>query len=347
MTGDAAVEGTQQNNGVDIAVKEINSKGGINGKMLEYDVFDDQGIPNQAVICAEKIAADSSYRFVISSIFSGCTMAAQPVLDEAGLAMIAGSNTSDRITGLGWENYVRVIGPDSGQLKQILDFAITTLKSEKPAIIYTSAEIDIHANEQAVKYLKEKHGREFFASVQIEAFTEKDFTAHITNLKNSGTDCVFFSGEYTQGGLFLKQKKSFNWDVPVLTRSGCATAQFIEIAGADAAEGAYSIAPFFPTNPKPSIQKFVGDYSTLYGATSAAALNEWAVGAYDCVYLMAQALSDSNAGKLSGKALIDWMKTNSKREGLLTMVNGFAESGDNPNASEVLLQVRNGQFVAY
>jgi branched-chain amino acid transport system substrate-binding protein len=158
---------------------------------------------------------------------------------------------------------------------------------------------------------------------------------------------VIFSGEYNQGGLFVKQKNSLGWDAQVLTLSGCATVQFINIAGADAAEGAYSMSPFFPDNPKPSIQKFVGDYSALYGAANAAVVSEWAASTYDCVYLMAQALGDPNAGKLSGKALIDWIKKNGKIDGILTMVNGFSENGDNPNASDVFLQVRNGKFAAY
>ncbi len=65
MTGDAASQGAQQLNGIQLAVNEINEAGGILGKNLEFDVYDDQLNPNQTIICAEKIVADPGYRFVI------------------------------------------------------------------------------------------------------------------------------------------------------------------------------------------------------------------------------------------------------------------------------------------
>ena len=73
MTGENAATGEQLANGVAIAVDEINAAGGVNGKQLEYEVFDDQANTNQAVICGEKIASDGGFAFAIASNSSGCS----------------------------------------------------------------------------------------------------------------------------------------------------------------------------------------------------------------------------------------------------------------------------------
>ena len=79
MTGDSAEQGLLQMNGCQMAVDEINAAGGVNGRQLDMVCYDDQASPNQAVIVAEKIAADPTIEFVISHINSGCTIAAQDV----------------------------------------------------------------------------------------------------------------------------------------------------------------------------------------------------------------------------------------------------------------------------
>jgi branched-chain amino acid transport system substrate-binding protein len=344
MTGDGAMVGAQQEYAVHLAVQEINAAGGINGKKLEYDVYDDQLNTNQAVICSEKIAADDSYRFVVSPTSSGCTMAAYPALEEADIAIVSGINTSDRITEMGYTNYVRVCARAGAMLEQILGLMRNSFNIKKPANIYSSAETDSFNHEVAAKYLKDNFDIEFVYSAQIQPDTEKDYTAHITNSKDRDADAVIIFGEYSPAALFLKQRYSLGWNnVPVFSLSGCSNPQLIEIAGSDAAEGFFSMSAFDWSNPKPQVQKFVADYTKLSGFSP----SEQAAGAYDAVFIMAQALGNPTAASLKGKALIDWLKSNCKYSGIMVDVDGFDRNGDNPAAKALIVQVSNGKFGVY
>ena len=341
MTGDAASQGEQQERGVRLAVDEINANGGVNGKMLEYDVYDDQMNTNQAVICAEKMAAEGDYRFIITSISTGCSMAAYPTWDTADLPVISGINTGNSITEQGYKNYLRICAKDEMNVSQMIDYAVEEYGIQHPAILYSSAETDVTNYEFAVGYLKDTYGIDVIDSAEFQAETEKDFTAHITNFQGKGADCVYFMCEYNPAALFMKQKASFGWDIPVFANSGCSNPLLVEVAGAENVEG-FNVTSAFVNDPdNERIVKFVEDYTELAGFEP----GEWAAGAYDAVYMMATALENEETDALSGNALVEWLRSNANYSGIMVNVEGFDENGDNPAATTRILQVHDGEFV--
>lgn len=340
MTGDAAAQGKQQEFGVRLAVNEINAAGGINGTKLEYDVFDDQLKTDQAVICAEKIIANPDYRFVITSISSGCSIAAYPTLETKDLPVISGINTADHITAQGFKNYLRVCFKDSANLRQLANLAINEFGVKRPAVIYTASETDTSNFNQLKDILKNEHGVDIVATAQIEAETEKDYNAHITTFMGANADGLFCFSEYTPAGLLLKQKHAVGWDVQVFSLSGCSNPQIIDIAGAEAAEGFITMSGFDAYNPDPKVQKFVKDYEALSGFLP----GEWAAGAYDSIYVVAEALKDPEGGKLHNSDFVEWMRANIDYGGIMGHVT-FDEFGDNPSAAALILTVRDGKLV--
>ncbi len=244
MTGENAATGEQQYNGTKLAVDAINAAGGVNGKMLEFDVYDDQANTNQAVICGEKIASEEGYRFVVASNSSGCSQAAYPALEGANLPLISGVNTADFMTEQGFSLYMRLCVKDSAQTEQmvgrLLDAGYT-----KPAIFYSTAETDT-TNYGIAKELIEAAGLEVVGSAQVEPATEKDFASHITNFKGAGADSVIFCCEYSPAALFIKQAATLGWTgYGRYGTAGCSNPQLIEIAGADVAEGFIAVASVF------------------------------------------------------------------------------------------------------
>lgn len=83
MTGDSAGQGIQMKAGAQLAVDEINAKGGINGKKLTFEVADDMATPNQAVIVAQKLSLDKKIMFVLGHNNSSCSIAALPMWGPA------------------------------------------------------------------------------------------------------------------------------------------------------------------------------------------------------------------------------------------------------------------------
>ena len=339
MTGDAAATGAQQDNGVKLAVEAINAAGGVNGKMLEYDVFDDQANTNQAVICGEKIAADGNYRFVVASNSSGCSQAAYPALEAAGIPLVSGVNTADFMTNQGFTMYMRICVKDSAQTEQLVAAAVEAGYT-KPAIFYTTAETDTTNFQLATQFLKDNYDIDVVESAQIQPETEKDFAAHITNFRSAGADCVFFFSEYSPAALFIKQAASLGWeDYGRYSSAGCSNPQLIEIAGADVAEGFISVSSFVADKEHAEGEKldFINNYVELADVDP----GEWAAGAYDVVCMMADVLSNEEAADLTGQELVDWIKENETYEGIMVDVD-IDENGDNTAATIVQQVVSDG-----
>ena len=337
MTGDSANTGIQQEWGVKLAVQEINAAGGINGKMLEYEVFDDQLLPDQAVICAEKIVADGGFDFVVSPISSGCTLASYPIYDAAGIPVLSATNTADHLTEQGFENFVRICPTAGANLVQLVQLAVEEFGIKKPAIFYTTFEVDTSSYENCVELLK-GYGIDVVASASVEADTEKDYNSYIVNFKEAGADGIFCFSEYAPSALFVKQQYALGYEIQQFSLSGTANQQFVEIAGADAAEGFTSMSAFDASNPKENIQQFVKSYTELSGLIP----GEWGAGGYDTVYVAAEAIK----GGATRDNMIQWLKDNCNYEGVTGMIS-FDEKGDNPSARAVILIVHNGEFTVY
>ena len=101
LTGQTSSFGQSTKNGVDLAVNEINSAGGINGKNLEIIFEDDQGRPEQAKTVVSKLINQDKVQAVIGEAASTNTLAAAPVAQEARVPMISHASTNEQITRVG------------------------------------------------------------------------------------------------------------------------------------------------------------------------------------------------------------------------------------------------------
>ena len=99
ISGDNGQYGTSQKQGYELAIKEINEAGGVDGKMLELETYDDQGDAQKAAAGAQKFADDDSILAVGGSCLSSCTLAMVPIIDDAGLPDLVVSSSSPSLTG--------------------------------------------------------------------------------------------------------------------------------------------------------------------------------------------------------------------------------------------------------
>ena len=83
LTGFAASDGKSASEGAKLAVEQINSAGGVNGKMLELVIYDDQAKPAQAIPIANKLIGQDKVVMGVSGSYSGPTRSAAGVYQEA------------------------------------------------------------------------------------------------------------------------------------------------------------------------------------------------------------------------------------------------------------------------
>ncbi len=152
-TGDSAGQGIQMKAGAQLAVDEINAKGGINGKKLTFEVADDMATPNQAVIVAQKLSLDKKIMFVLGHNNSSCSIAALPMWEKAGIPVISPSNTNPTLTRLGHKNYFRVVVNDDIMVSQVCRLAVKDLKVKKPALVWENSDYGKGMKDVALKTL--------------------------------------------------------------------------------------------------------------------------------------------------------------------------------------------------
>ena len=114
MTGQYAVFGEQMKRGAELAVKDINANGGINGEQLVLEVGDDACDPKQAVAVANQFV-NKGVMFVAGHFCSGSSIPASQVYNEEGILQISPASTNPTLTEQGFDNVFRTCGRDDIQ----------------------------------------------------------------------------------------------------------------------------------------------------------------------------------------------------------------------------------------
>ena len=124
LTGSEATFGISTDNGIKLAVDEINAAGGINGKTLKVKVYDDQGKPEEAAVVVTKLITQDQVQVVLGEVASSLSLAAAPICQQNKIPMISPSSTNPKVTQVG--DYVfRVCFIDPFQGLVMADFAMT------------------------------------------------------------------------------------------------------------------------------------------------------------------------------------------------------------------------------
>jgi branched-chain amino acid transport system substrate-binding protein len=162
FSGDNAAFGEAQVNGIQIAVDQINKGGGINGKSVAIEKFDDKCDPTEAASVASRIASDGNFEAVLGHLCSSSTLAALPVYQRAGLSVFSASSSNPKISKGGYGNFTRNISTDDVQGGQLIDFA-KKLDKKRIGIVYASDDYGQGLYDSAVKKAKES-GAEIVAA---------------------------------------------------------------------------------------------------------------------------------------------------------------------------------------
>src|SRR5687767_7378104 len=122
-------------NGIQLAVDQINEKGGVNGKKIVLVTKDTRSSPEQAQTVAKELATQDKVAVAIGSVESGQSIKAAPVFQEAGIPMVSPSSTNPDVTKQG-DCIFRVCYLDDFQGAACATFAYKDLNFRKAAIIY-------------------------------------------------------------------------------------------------------------------------------------------------------------------------------------------------------------------
>ena len=338
MTGDAAAEGLQILEATKLAVKEINESGGVNGKELDFIVGDDQANANQAVLVAQKFAANKDILAVLGPNNSSCAIAALPIYEKAGIMMLSPTTSNPKITKLGHKNFARIYITDDVQAVNIAKFAVVEWGYKKIGIIWENTDFGKGVRDLAVEAIPGLGGK-ILGDESFVGAVDRDFSSIITKFKGLGIDCVIFVGVYTPSALFMVQSRNLGYNVPVSASQ--THPKFIEIAG-KAGEGFVAVSNFNPYDERPRQAKFIQDYKDFTSLGDE--VGEWGAHAYDVVYVLKKAIE---MGGTTREKLIEAFHNPALEVDGVTGFIKFDQYGEVLGKKSIFLIVKNGKFVNY
>ena len=333
MTGDQSKMGTDFKNGVSLAVEEWNAKGGVLGKKIELIIGDDQHDPKQAVSVANKIVNDGAVG-IIGHFNSSCSIPASDIYNRGSLPMISPGSTNPQFTEKGYKGVFRVCGRDDQQGKVGADFANSQLKMKKVAVIHDKTTYGQGLADEFKKALGDKVEIVFYGGI-IQG--DKDFKGVLTTIREKKPELIFFGGIYPEMGLLVRQSRELGITTPFMSGDGSIDAKFIEIAGAQAAEGTYLT---FSPDPKniPSARDVISRYNMKFGE-----IGPYSIYAYDAANIMLSAIKEANTTE--GTKVIEKLHA-LEFAGAVGKIK-FDDKGDVTAPPYVVWTTKDGKFVEH
>jgi branched-chain amino acid transport system substrate-binding protein len=230
LSGAQSFSGKDNENGVRLAVEELNAKPiTVGGKKVKFELIteDDQADPKGGVNVAQKLV-DSGVRFVVGPYNSGVTIPASRVYGEGG-ALVATVASNPKVTDQGYKNIYRINASDSQLGGKMALYAAKELKIKNVAVVD-----DRTAFGQGVAEEFKKQAKASGLNVVGHEFTTdkaSDFTAILTSLKSKKADAIFFGGYAPQGGPMARQMKQLGFNAKLLGGDTICVAEMAKLGG--------------------------------------------------------------------------------------------------------------------
>lgn len=303
ISGPVSAYGVQSRNAIEMAIKEINDKGGVLGKKLELFVEDDEANPEKTVNAFKKLATQNKIVGLVGALTSKCSLAITKEAQQRKIVMISPSSTNDAVT-TGGDYIFRACYKDSFQGGVLARYAFENLNAKNAAILFDNTNDYSVGMKDNFKKMFESLGGKIVAE-ESYATGDKDFNAQLTKIKSSNPEVLLIPDYYNTISLIAKQVKNQGINCPMMGADG-----WDEIANnaGDEVIGSYYSNHYAPDADDAEVKDFVSKYKAAYNNETPNAL---AALAYDSTYILAEAIQ--RAGSTDPEKMkAEMMKTNRK-----------------------------------
>jgi branched-chain amino acid transport system substrate-binding protein len=224
LTGPLSSAAIAENQGVQLAVEEINKSGGILGRQIELLTRDTAGDPTKAVNFAQQLAFSDKVQFVIGPVNSGEALATTPILARAGVPNIIIGALDELVDPTKYPRAFRAINTNMQWISTANNYATGTLKKTKVAIIADTSGYGT-ASARSAEQLLEKAGLKPVYTVLVDP-NKTDLSDEMSKAKAAGADVVMpWSAATGLLGRLLNARGDMGWNVPVVGHPALMAAQ--------------------------------------------------------------------------------------------------------------------------
>ncbi|MBR5537850.1 MAG: ABC transporter substrate-binding protein [Clostridia bacterium] len=342
LTGSAATYGIATKQGAEIAVAEINAKGGI---QFELNFQDDEADGEKGV------NAYNNLKDWGMQILYGCTTTGSCVA-------VAGESYSDRYFQLtpsasstdvtaGKDNVFQMCFTDPNQGIAAADYVKANGLGTKLAVLYNNSDAYSTGIANAFVARAKELGMDIVAEVTFPDDTNTDYSTQLNQAKDAGADMMFLPIYYTPASLMLAQAKDMGYAPVFFGADGMDGILALDGFDASLAEGLMLMTPFNATATDERTQNFVKAYSEKYGTDL---LNQFAADGYDCIYAIYEACqkngitAETKATEICEKLIATFTSADFKIDGLTGSGMGWTTAGE-ISKTPMVVEIVNGAYV--
>ena len=239
MTGQYASAGDQIRKGAELAIADINAKGGVLGQKIKLEVGDDACDPKQAVSVANTMV-NKKIVFMHGHWCSSSTIPASDVYNEAQIPM-ATVSTNPQVTERGLKNIFRIMGRDDQQGIVAGGYLADKFKGKKIAVVDDKSAYGKGLADEIAKAMQGKGVK----PVLRESITagEKDYSGLVSKLKAAGVEVMAFGGYHTEVALILRQAQQAGLKLLVMGGDTMTNSELVTAAGTATDQVMFTFAP--------------------------------------------------------------------------------------------------------
>ena len=338
LTGTNAKFGEIEKRSYEIALEEINAKGGVKGKKIVLVFEDSQGKPEVARSIAEKLIDVKKQPVIFGEYSSSCSKAIAAVAEERKTPYLVVTGATDDITQQNYKYVFRLNPTNAYYASGLMSFFKEVVKPSSIAILYESSDFGTSGAEDMVKQA-EKFPMKVLAKEQYEKGAI-DFKPILSKVKSEKPDVIYMVSYVMDASLLIRQIKELRIDAKLYAggAAGFAIPEFIQSAK-EAAEYVVTATLWSPQVVYPGAKEFAEKYKKLYEDYPSYHGAE----AYSALYIIKDVLTRAKSWTPSDVRAA--MKATSMTTAFGPIRFEDKEGYTNQNFMDTLvLQVINGQF---
>jgi len=300
LTGSPALEGTYMSQGVELAVEELNGKGGVLGRPVKVIIEDGRADPQESTSAAERLIVRDRVVALVGAWASSATLAVMNTVARHKVPFVVEISTNPKITESGNPWVFRIASTEAVNSA----FVVPKLMERGFGAVHFIA-VNNDWGRGAVEYHQQAFqgagakvtGAEFYN------VNEVDFKPTLLKARGSGANAIMFTGDVRATANFRKQMRELGLTVPVYLSGGQTLPTLAKVAGLDLLEGLYVLGYTIPNALEgdarsPILQAFVKRFKEKFPQYDA---ERGTAHAYDAVMLLADAIT--RARSLEAEAL--------------------------------------------
>jgi branched-chain amino acid transport system substrate-binding protein len=319
-------------------VQEINAAGGILGKKIDLDYYDDQSKPDQAVQGVSKLVDQDKVPLILGAYSSESTRAIVPVVKQKQIPTIAPTATADNIMETAAPWVFRICAGSGDYATATLDFLKNNGDPKTLAVIYENTNFG-QSNNKSMTEAAQKAGLNVIANEAYQA-SSPDYKALLQRVKAKNPEVIYFASYLLDASTLMRQSEQVNLNPKYFTSAGTgfAAAEFPtpDKGAGKYAEYTFSVSQWLPTAKWAGSKDFDDKFTKLTGSHPA----YHAMEAYAALKVAAEAIK--KAGKAEPKAIRDAIASIDLPDTPFGPVK-FDAKGQNHHPV-LITQVQNGQY---